>query len=57
MENSIKALGKLRDSIINKRMTEKQLRVLMNKLKEDNAYLNDDPSDDLIDTTPPTIDF
>ena len=35
MENSIKALGKLRDSIINKRMTEKQLRVLMNKLKED----------------------
>lgn len=24
---------------------------------EDNAYLNDDPSDDLIDTTPPTIDF
>ena len=35
MDNSIKALGKLRDSIINKRITEKQLRALMNKLKED----------------------
>lgn len=34
MENSIKELGKLRDSIINNRITEKHLRVLMNELKQ-----------------------
>lgn len=35
MENSIKELGKLRDSIINNRITEKHLRVLMNELKQE----------------------